>query len=146
MVIRRLAYCPDAIPDRYTRLSPGLRCAMMIASRTFDDGEMLRLYRNFEELGFNPSLTIPGAPHCGFKVIVPGDKHADWSATVANALKIVWPDQEIESVTVDKTVTRYKIGGCALDMMLEEDTSSAHLPRNNRRIVTSVWFSPYSQT
>ena len=75
---------------------------MMIASRTFDDGEMLRLYRNFEELGFNPSLTIPGAPHSGFKVIVPGDKQADWSAIVANALKIVWPDQEIESVAVEQ--------------------------------------------
>ena len=117
----------------------------MIAFRSFDDGEMLRLYRNFEELGFDPSLTIPGAPHCGFKVIVPGDKHADWGDIVADALKCVWPDRMIESVAVGKTVTRYKIGGCALDMMLEEDSSLAHLPRNNRRIVTSVWFSPYEE-
>ena len=67
----------------------------MIAFRSFDDGEMLRLYRNFEELGLDPSLTIPGAPHCGFKVIVPGDKHADWADTVADALKCVWPDRMI---------------------------------------------------
>ena len=90
----------------------------MIAFRSFDDGEMLRLYRNFEELGLDPSLTIPGVPHCGFKVIVPGDKHADWADIVADALKCVWPDRMIESVAVGETVTRYKIGGCALDMML----------------------------